>query len=555
LDIPLVGSRTRNIGDYDYYFFGDITKKSTFLDTDYLREANSIAIRKESKKSKLILDHDRNIKDGNYSVIVVNNTKEGCNTNGYDEFHLMQFTPQEMQNMVENYIKAPRAPIKPSPYPTKGERFDILAYFPNVPDERIQGCGDCWVWACTGAMEIDRAVKTGIKDRLSVQWFNSNYDGACCGGLETWFANFFGRPVFGKHYAIPWSNTNAYYHEHTSGTCKSSVPSEVISKEPYYPVVYCQAQVVPTIGIEKEKAIANIKNVLNQKKPVVFSFYLSSWKEFFDFWDNRNEDAIWNFECNRGLSGTFGSNITEDVPFITPFGHAVLCVGYDDRDPKNRYWIMVNSWHAPYRPNNIFLVSMDMYYDCSRPNIPESRNMTIFTYAFQWWTFEIKTNGDGIGFFQKGGKFKLYSDIDGVIDKEIVYGSTSNKPLVGDWNNDGLDGIGYFSPKDQKFHFDNNLDGIDDMPSIRYGTSADLPLSGIWKRPFQMHEASPKEGIGYFRPSDHTFHLDYNLDGKDDRAIDYGKSDSVPLSGDWDGDSGGAPRSRAGGACEAPPPG
>ena len=46
-------------------------------------------------------------------------------------------------------------------------------------------------------------------------------------------------------------------------------------------------------------------------------------------------------------------------------GHAVLCVGYNDRDPNNRYCIMLNSWKTtPSRPDDLFMVSMDMNYSC-----------------------------------------------------------------------------------------------------------------------------------------------------------------------------------------------
>ena len=47
-------------------------------------------------------------------------------------------------------------------------------------------------------------------------------------------------------------------------------------------------------------------------------------------------------------------------------GHAVLCVGYNDDDPQNSYWIMLNSWGTPSgRPNGLFHVAMNMDYDCA----------------------------------------------------------------------------------------------------------------------------------------------------------------------------------------------
>jgi hypothetical protein len=44
-------------------------------------------------------------------------------------------------------------------------------------------------------------------------------------------------------------------------------------------------------------------------------------------------------------------------------------VGYDDTDPANPYWIMVNSWGTTTgRPNGIYRVSMNLDYDCADAN-------------------------------------------------------------------------------------------------------------------------------------------------------------------------------------------
>ena len=59
----------------------------------------------------------------------------------------------------------------------------------------------------------------------------------------------------------------------------------------------------------------------------------------------------------------------------------MLCVGYDDTDPNNRYWIMLNSWGAsPGRPNGLFRMNMDMDYSCSYKGLG---------YAFYWMTLDI----------------------------------------------------------------------------------------------------------------------------------------------------------------------
>ncbi|MDD5189126.1 MAG: PKD domain-containing protein [Methanoregula sp.] len=45
-------------------------------------------------------------------------------------------------------------------------------------------------------------------------------------------------------------------------------------------------------------------------------------------------------------------------------GHAVLIVGFDDTDPNNHYWIVLNSWGNPSnRPHGLFRLKMNINYD------------------------------------------------------------------------------------------------------------------------------------------------------------------------------------------------
>jgi hypothetical protein len=56
-------------------------------------------------------------------------------------------------------------------------------------------------------------------------------------------------------------------------------------------------------------------------------------------------------------------------------------VGYDETDPNNRYWIMLNSWgNTTGRPAGIFRMKMDMNYDCSYGDMG---------YAFYWMTLNM----------------------------------------------------------------------------------------------------------------------------------------------------------------------
>jgi hypothetical protein len=302
----------------------------------------------------------------------------------HGDYPLMHPTPEQARRWIEQYQGAPRAYLSPKIEAqlaqAAGASYSLLGYLRYTPSERDQGrCGNCWAWAGTGVMEIDNAVQNGFLDRLSVQYLNSNFNGgnckdcwACCGGWIQDVSDFYSS----KGMAVPWSNANAQWQD-GGRYCEdgsSLVPSSSISTNPNYPLVSAMARTIPTQGIEKETAISNIKNVLQQGKAIWFAFLLpydSAWSDFFSFWNNEAESQTWNPD--------FACGATYD--YLTGGGHAVLCVGYDDTDPSNRYWIMLNSWGAPVsRPNGLFRMKMDMDYSCSYKGLG---------YAFYWMTLDI----------------------------------------------------------------------------------------------------------------------------------------------------------------------
>jgi hypothetical protein len=297
------------------------------------------------------------------------------------EHPLMRPTPEEAALWSSQYNTSARATLSPenmvrlAAAPPAHSLLDKLNY---IASERDQGtCGNCWAWAGTGVMEIDNARQNEIKERFSVQYLDSSYNGgcgssgACCGGWLDNLASFYRS----RKMIVPWSNANAHYQDgaKSCGSC-SAVSASKISTSPNYSLKSISTSTVTTHGLSQEQAIASIKGVLLQDKAIWFGFFLpdaSSWNNFRDFWGTKPESATWkpDYACGNAYSYQSGG------------GHAVLCVGYDDTDPSNRYWIMLNSWGTtPSRPAGLFRVSMDMNYDCSYSNLG---------YAFYWMTLDM----------------------------------------------------------------------------------------------------------------------------------------------------------------------
>ena len=260
--------------------------------------------------------------------------------------------------------------------------MDLLSYLPYIPDERNQGqCGNCWAWAATGVLEIANSVQRGSGDRQSVQFITSCYTDrfACCGGNLTRFATFYSS----KGYSIPWSNPNASYKDKSTqcSAGQSAQQCSGIQTTPGYPIVSIAPTTIYTQGAGQATAISNVKNVLNQKKGISFTFLAANdadWKTFDDFWWNNTQAVLWNADSLCDGSGTSS----------TVSGHAVLVVGYndDDADPTKHYWIVLNSWGTASgkRPQGLFRMPMRMNYDC-KINVDGAKG-----YNFQFQTLNME---------------------------------------------------------------------------------------------------------------------------------------------------------------------
>jgi hypothetical protein len=111
----------------------------------------------------------------------------------------------------------------------------------------------------------------------------------------------------------------------------------------------------------------------------------------------------------------------------------------------------------------------------------------------------------------------------------VTYGISSYRFLTGDWNGDGVDGIGTWDPATATFYLrDTNTPGPPDH-TINYGTSNYIPLVGDWN-------GNGTDTIGTWDPATATFYLrDTNTPGPPDRRVHYGTPGDRPVVGDFGG--------------------
>nr|XP_035924577.1 pro-cathepsin H isoform X3 [Halichoerus grypus] len=185
------------------------------------------------------------------------------------------------------------------------------------PVKNQGGCGSCWTFSTTGALESAIAIKSGKLLSLAEQQLvdcaqNFNNHG-CQGGLPSQAFEYirYNKGIMGE---------DSYPYEGQDGDCKFQ-PSKAIAF----------VKDVANITINDEEAMVEAVALYN---PVSFAFEVTR-----DFMMYRK--------------GVYSSTSCHKTP--DKVNHAVLAVGYGEQNGIP-YWIVKNSWGPQWGMNGYFLI-------------------------------------------------------------------------------------------------------------------------------------------------------------------------------------------------------
>lgn len=121
-------------------------------------------------------------------------------------------------------------------------------------------------------------------------------------------------------------------------------------------------------------------------------------------------------------------------------------------------------------------------------------------------------NGDGttsVGWYRySDASWHLSNQLNGVASSDTTFvfgvpGDTSVEPVVGDWNGDGKDTVGWYRPSDASWHLRNTNSSGDSTITFVWGLAGNTTtqaVAGDWN-------GDGKDTIGFYRPSDGSWHL------------------------------------------------
>jgi SpoIID/LytB domain protein len=136
---------------------------------------------------------------------------------------------------------------------------------------------------------------------------------------------------------------------------------------------------------------------------------------------------------------------------------------------------------------------------------------------------------DGIGVYRDGNWYLRNTPSGGAPDIAFAFGAAGYRPVVGRWSG-GVTGIGVFFNGNWYLR-SSPSPGAPTIAPFAYGSAGDTPVVGDW-------DNNGTDTIGVFR--DGTWYLrNSNTPGPPDLVVSYGAPGYTPLVGVWQGNNGG----------------
>jgi hypothetical protein len=152
-------------------------------------------------------------------------------------------------------------------------------------------------------------------------------------------------------------------------------------------------------------------------------------------------------------------------------------------------------------------------------------------------------DGNGIdtpGLFSPvNGQWALTNGINGAnvansfppVTFNFSFGQNGDTPIVGDWDGNGIDGVGVFRGGNSTFFLSNGFQGTVDIKPFIFGSLGSKPLAGDWN-------GDGIATIGVFNQNTGVMALNNTNNpgnGVGDIVFNFGGNGDIPLAGDWDG--------------------
>jgi hypothetical protein len=184
----------------------------------------------------------------------------------------------------------------------------------------------------------------------------------------------------------------------------------------------------------------------------------------------------------------------------------------------------VRSWTGPGQRGDSFVIS-----DFDGDGFLNDVAVISSNKSWSYYTFDYNTQTRSFEGWSRWPQIRGHSIYP--TPATITWSGSNDLPVAGDFDNDGhVDDLGVYRPSNHMWYFEANLDGVTDRTSGPWGASGDLPVAGDFDGDGQLGD------LGLFRASDRNWYFDYSSNGNTDRKFGpWALRGDLPLAGDFDG--------------------